>query len=196
MTSPQRLKEQAPGRFRATQWPMIVGLVIVWVLFWGELSVANVLTGLLVGVLVCVVFPLPPIETQARLHPLGLTRFLARFVLDMLISSWRLNRFILGRSKPSWAVLRVRMRCPGDLMMTGTAIAVSAVPGSTVLEVHRATGILYIHVLGADSLAERERAVHEVLRLEARVVRAFGTPDDVAAMEAAETAERVIGPWT
>ncbi|WP_029391326.1 Na+/H+ antiporter subunit E [Streptomyces xiaopingdaonensis] len=196
MTSPQRFKEQAPGRFRATQWPMIVGLMIVWVLLWGELSVANVLTGLLVGVLVCVAFPLPPIETQARLHPLGVTRFLARFVLDMLISSWRLNRFILGQSKPSWAVLRVRMRCPGDLMMTGTAIAVSAVPGSTVLEVHRATGTLYIHVLGADSLAERERAVHEVLRLEARVVRAFGTPDDVAAMEAAETAERVIGPWT
>ncbi|WP_019545705.1 Na+/H+ antiporter subunit E [Streptomyces sulphureus] len=196
MTSPQRFKEQAPGRFRATQWPMIVGLMIVWVLLWGELSVANVLTGLLVGVLVCVVFPLPPIETQARLHLLGFTRFLARFVLDMLISSWRLNRFILGQSKPSWAVLRVRMRCPGDLMMTGTAIAVSAVPGSTVLEVHRATGTLYIHVLGADSLAERERAVHEVLRLEARVVRAFGTPDDVAAMEAAETAERVIGPWT
>ena len=196
MTSPTRFKERAPGRFRATQWPMLLGLVIIWVLLWGELSLANVLTGLLVGGLVCVVFPLPPIETQARLHPIGVARFVLRFVADMLVSSWRLNRFILGPCKPSWAVLRVRMRCPGDLMMTGTAIAVSAVPGSTVLEVHRATGTLYIHVLGADTRAERERAVYEVLRLEARVVRAFGTPDDVAAIDAAETAEKVMGPWT
>ncbi|MFG3255781.1 Na+/H+ antiporter subunit E [Streptomyces sp. NPDC048172] len=193
MTAPQRLPDAS--RLRATQWPMILGLTVLWVLLWGTVSVANVLSGVLVGVLVVFVFPLPPIEKQARLHPVGVLRFALRFIGDMVVSSWRLNKSILAPGPPSCAVLGVRMRCPGDLMLTVTAVAVSAVPGSTVLELDRRAGTLYLHVLGAGSQAERDRARREVLRLEARVVRAFGTPADVAAIDASETAEEVFGPW-
>ncbi|MBR7672027.1 Na+/H+ antiporter subunit E [Streptomyces daliensis] len=181
---------------RATQWPMVAGLTVLWVLLWGTVSPANVLSGVLVGVIVCVLFPLPPIETQARLRPLGLLRFAGRFVADMAVSSWRLNRYILAPGVPACAVLGVRMRCPGDLMLTATAVAVSAVPGSTVLEVHRASGTLYLHVMGASEDSERDRARREVLRLERRVVRAFGTRADVEAIEESERAEREAGKWT
>ncbi|NGO72699.1 Na+/H+ antiporter subunit E [Streptomyces boncukensis] len=193
MTAPQRLHESS--RLRATQWPTVLGLTLLWMLLWGTLSVANVLTGALVGVLVTVVFPLPPIERQARLHPVGLARFALRFAGDMVVSSWRVNRVILARRPPRCAVLGVRMRCPGDLMLTVTAIAVSAVPGSTVLELDRRSGTLYVHVVGAGSAAERDRARREVLRLEERVVRALGTRADVAAIDAAETAREIFGRW-
>lgn len=194
MTAPQRLPEAS--RLRTAQWPMVLGLTLLWILLWGTVSFANVLTGVLVSVLVAVVFPLPPIEKQARLHPVGLVRFALRFAIDMVVSSWRLNRYILGRGKPPCAVLGVRMRCPGDLMLTLTSVAVSAVPGSTVLEMHRRAGVLYLHVLGAGKESERARARRDVLRLEARVVRAFGTRADIDVIKAADTAEEVIGPWT
>lgn len=191
MTAPQRLPEAS--RLRATQWPMVLGLTLLWMLLWGNANPVNAVTGVIVAVLVVMVFPLPPIEKQARWHPLGLARFVGRFTLDMIVSSWRINRYLLGPGKPPCAVLGVRMRCPGDLMLTATAVAVSAVPGSTVLEVHRRSGTLYLHVLGPG--AERERARRETLRLESRVVRAFGTRADVDAITASEAAEEVFGPW-
>ncbi|QPP05052.1 Na+/H+ antiporter subunit E [Streptomyces bathyalis] len=173
-------------RLPAAQWPTVLGLTVVWVLLWGTASVANVVTGILVGVIVCVVFPLPPIEAQVRLRPVGLLRFTVRFLIDMAVSSWRLNRYILGARRPQCAVLAVRMRTPSDLMLTATSVAVAAVPGSNVLDVHRASGTLFVHVVGAGEEAERERARYEVLRLEDRVVRAFGTRADVAALDARE----------
>lgn len=172
------------GRPRAAQWPMVLALTALWVLLWGTLSAANVLTGVLVGVVVCVIFPLPRIETQVRMRPLGILRFAARFAIDMAVSSWRLNRYILGIRPPVCAILAVRLRSPGDLMLTITSAAVAAVPGSNVMDVHRASGTLYLHVIGAGDEKERERARFEVLRLEARVVRAFGTRADVAALDA------------
>lgn len=186
-------------RLRAAQWPMVLGLTVLWVLLWGTPTVANVLTGVLVGVVVCVIFPLPPIETQVRLRPVGILRFTGRFAIDMVVSSWRLNRYILGARPPLCAVLAVRMRSPSDLMLTATSVAVAAVPGSNVLDVHRASGTMYVHVVGAEGEADRERARYDVLRLEDRVVRAFGTRGDVAALDARDdgaggSAER-SGPW-
>lgn len=171
---------------RAAQWPMVLGLALLWTLLWGTVSLANLLTGVLVGVLVCLVFPLPRVETRMRLHPMGLVRLMLRGASDMAVSSWRINRYILSPGRPVCALIRVRLRCPGDLLLTATAIAVSVVPGSTVLEVHRATGTLYLHVMGARDEAGRERARREVLRLERRVVRAFGTREDIAGLRDAE----------
>jgi multicomponent Na+:H+ antiporter subunit E len=193
MSRPHVQEGTAPrrrGRLPAAQWPTVLGLTVVWVLLWGTLSVANVATGIVVGVVVCVIFPLPPIETQVRLRPLGLLRFGARFAVDMVVSSWRLSRYVLGIRPPLCAVLAVRMRSPSDLMLTATSVAVAAVPGSNVLDVHRASGTLYVHVMGAAEDAERERARYEVLRLEDRVVRAFGSRADIAALDAWEDGSR------
>jgi len=175
---------QRPGSRRAAQWPTVLGLALLWILLWGTFSVANVVTGVVVGIVVCVIFPLPPIETRVRLRPVGILRFAARFTLDMVVSSWRLNRYILGMRPPLGAIVAVRLRSPGDLFLTITSAAVSAVPGSNVLDVHRASGTLYLHVVGAGEESERSRARYEVLRLEARVVRAFGTRADIAALDA------------
>ncbi|MBQ0864784.1 Na+/H+ antiporter subunit E [Streptomyces smyrnaeus] len=193
MTAPQRLPEAS--RLRATQWPMVLGLTLLWLLLWGTPTPANIVTGVLVALLVVLVFPLPPIEKQSHPHPLGILRFVARFALDMVVSSWRINRSILALGRPRCAVLAVRMRCPGDLLLTATAVAVTAVPGSTVLEVDRRSGTLYLHVLGGDREEDLARARRDALRLETRVVEAFGTAADVAAIRASETAQEVFGRW-
>lgn len=191
---PDGAPRRGRSRLRAAQWPMVLGLTALWVLLWGTLSIANVATGVLVGVVVCVVFPLPRIDAQVRLRPVGLVRFAVRFAIDMGVSSWRLSRYILGPGKPLCAVLAVRMRSPSDLTLTATSVAVAAVPGSNVLDVHRASGTLYLHVLGAGDEAARERARYEVLRLEDRIVRAVGTRADLAALDARDGRVRSSGP--
>ena len=54
--------------------------------------------------------------------------------------------FALG-SVPRSSIVRVQLRSRSDLYLTQTAELVSLVPGTIVLEVHRATSTLYLHCL-------------------------------------------------
>lgn len=175
---------------RRIQWPLVLWLIVVWVLLWGKVTAGNVLTGLAVGVVLCLAFPLPPLELELRLHPVGLARFAARFVADLTVAGLRTVRQILGPGPLPCAVLAVPLRSRGDLMLTATAVAVSAVPGSAVLELQRSTGTLFVHVMGsgADTDADDyEQARAEVRRLERLVVRAFGTRAEIAELSGPET---------
>ncbi|MDF9813411.1 Na+/H+ antiporter subunit E [Streptomyces sp. SPB162] len=164
---------------RGHQWPLVGWLVVVWVLLWGNVTAANVITGAVVAVVLCLVFPLPPLILGMRIHPIGLVRFAALFLADLTVSGLRTVWQTLSPGPLPCAVLAVRLRCPGDLMLTATAIAVSAVPGSAVLEVQRSTATLFVHVMGVDS----EEARDGVRRLESLVVRAFGTRAEIEELD-------------
>jgi multicomponent Na+:H+ antiporter subunit E len=168
---------------RSIQWPLVFWLVVVWVLLWGNVTVGNVLTGLAVGVVLILAFPLPPLELELRLHPVGLVRFVVRFLADLSVAGLRTVWQILGPAPLPCAVLAVPLRSRGDLMLTATAVAVCAVPGSAVLELQRSTGTLFVHVMGSDS-AGTEQARADVQRLERLVVRAFGTRAEIAELTA------------
>ncbi|NEA56357.1 Na+/H+ antiporter subunit E [Streptomyces sp. SID13666] len=168
---------------RGIEWPLVGWLVVVWVLLWGSLTAANVVTGLVVAVVLCLVFPLPPLNLGLRIHPVGLVRFAALFLVDLTVSGLRTAWQTLTPAPLPCAVLAVRLRCSGDLMLAATAIAVSAVPGSAVLEVQRSTATLFVHVMGSDI----EEARDGVRRLETLVVRAFGTRAEIASLDAGGT---------
>lgn len=75
-------------RVRATfQWPVVLLLAAVWVLLWGELTILNVVSGIVVAVVVLAAFPLPPIERPVRVRPLGLVRLTVRFGYDLVVAS-------------------------------------------------------------------------------------------------------------
>lgn len=164
---------------RGIEWPLAGWLVVVWVLLWGSLTPANVITGLIVAVVLCLVFPLPPLGLGLRIHPVGLARFAVLFLLDLTVSGLRTAWQSLAPGPLPCAVLAVRLRCSGDLILTATAIAVSAAPGSAVLEVQRSTATLFVHVMGSDT----EQAREAVRRLEVLVVRAFGTRTEIASLD-------------
>ncbi|MEU6854655.1 Na+/H+ antiporter subunit E [Actinacidiphila alni] len=172
---------------RRIQWPLVVWLIVVWVLLWGKVTAGNVLTGLAVGVVLCLAFPLPPLELELRLHPVGLARFAARFVADLTVAGLRTVAQILGPGPLPCAVLAVPLRSRGDLMLTATAVAVSAVPGSAVVELQRSTSTLFVHVMSSRAdAASLEQARDEVRRLERLVVRAFGTRAEIAELSSTD----------
>ncbi|RBL84484.1 hypothetical protein DDE05_23550, partial [Streptomyces cavourensis] len=49
-----------------------------------------------------------------------------------------------------------------DLMLAAVAVAVSNVPGGSVIEVRRATATVFLHVLDADRPEQLEAARHQV----------------------------------
>jgi multicomponent Na+:H+ antiporter subunit E len=192
-----------PGPERPThlvrhQLPLLVWLVLVWMLLWGTWSWANLISGSVLAVLVTVLLPLPPVVGGARLHPVGLLVFLGHFVVDLVLSAaqvaWQTIR--PGGIRHS-AIIRVQMRTDSDLLLTIVAEALTLVPGSLVIDMDRPQRTLAMHILHVRDLADVERRRAAVLAEEERVVRAFGSADDIAALAHAPGAAAVgTGAWT
>ena len=189
MTAPAADGTRRTRRFHPV--PLVV-LTGVWVLLWDEISVFLVLTGLLVALLVTVVFPLPPIDLHGRFRPLQGLKLVARLLTDAYRASLDVVRlaFRFGRV-PRSSIVRVQLRSRSDLYLTVTAEQVSLVPGTIVLEAHRASSTLYLHVLGATDDAAIAAAVQGVLDAEARAIRTFGSAAEVAALKAGDPQPKV-----
>ncbi|MGW6128599.1 Na+/H+ antiporter subunit E [Cellulomonas sp. NPDC055163] len=163
------------------QWGTTLWLTAVWVLLWGDLSVANLLVGLLLGYLVTHGLRMTPIDFHGRLRPLGLAHLVTRFLLDLARASFEVSLIALRpRYTPRGAVIGVQLRSHSDLYLTMTAELCSLVPGSLVVEAHRVTGVLYLHVLDVEQSGGIEAARQVVLDQEERVLRALASDAELA----------------
>jgi len=164
------------------QWSAILWLALVWVLLWGSLTWGNVLAGLLVGVLVVVLLPLPALPFHGRVRPLRVLALFARFGADLTVASFQVAwQALRPGQEPRGAVVGVRLRNPSDIYLTVTAELSSLVPGSLVVEVHRLTGMLYLHVLDLEAYGGVDKVRADVLALEARVLRALASDAELEA---------------
>jgi multicomponent Na+:H+ antiporter subunit E len=162
------------------QVPLLLWLVVLWTLLWDRVSALSIVTGVLLALLVTRVFYLPPVELPGRVNPLGVLAFLVRFVFDLVRASFQVAWLALDpRSVPTSSIVAVQLSTKSDLSLTLTALAVSLVPGSLVVEADRQDDILYLHVLGTETPDDVERARADVLAVEERIVRAIGSRDDV-----------------
>ena len=168
------------------QLPLLVWLVLVWMLLWGTWSWANLISGVVVGVAVTLLLPLPPVVGGTRVRPVAVLRFLGHFFVDLVISAaqvaWQTIR--PGGIQHS-AILLVQMRTDSDLLLTIVAESLTLVPGSLVIDMDRESRTLSMHILHVRDAADVERRRAAVLAEEERVVRAFGSADEIAALGAA-----------
>ncbi|MBW8730737.1 MAG: Na+/H+ antiporter subunit E [Terrabacter sp.] len=186
-TTPQ--EPESPRRRRRVLQPRAVATIaLAWVLLWDRLTWGNVVNGVLVGLLVTYAFPLPSIEFQGRLRPHRVLLLIAHFLVDLVGASWQVMRLAFGRRRLHNAVIEVQLRSRSDFYLTLTAELVALVPGSVVVDARRSTSVLYLHLLDVrgDSAIEAQRA--HVLAIERRVVRALGSREEIAALEAGD-------PW-
>lgn len=167
------------------QLPLLGWLVLVWMLLWGTWSWANLLSGALVAVLVARLLPLPPVTEHARLRPLAVLRFLGRFLLDLARSSAEVGWAAVrpGGGPVRAAIIEVQLRTDSDLLLTVIAETLTLVPGSLVLDVDRRRSVLLMHVLPVRTEADVEEQRRSVLAVEERVVRAFGSAREIAALD-------------
>lgn len=162
------------------QLPLLVALVVLWMLLWGTISWISVLSGILVAIVVTRVFYLPPVELSGRFNPFWFLVFLGRFLFDVVVASFTVaGQAFRPRGVRSNAVIAVDLVTVSDFITTLTALAVSLVPGSLVIEVDRDRSILYLHSLGVDDREGVEQIRHKVLGVERAIVRAVGSRADV-----------------
>ncbi|WP_182112411.1 MULTISPECIES: Na+/H+ antiporter subunit E [unclassified Actinotalea] len=170
-------------RRRSLGFPLlaVAWLTVIWVLLWGDLSIANVLSGIVIAVVVVRLLRMPVIDFHGRVHPGALAYLLYRFAVDLVVASTQVTLLALDpRRTPRSAVIAVQLRSHSDLYLTLTAQFCSLVPGSVVVEAHRTTGMLYVHVLDVDMAHGVDAARQHVLDQEERILRALASDEELA----------------
>ena len=169
------------------QLPLLVGLVVLWMVLWGQLTWVSILTGIIVAIAVTRVLYLPPADISGRLYVLYLAVFLVHFAVDVAVASFTVAFQALSpRPIPLSSVIGIQLRTRSDFVMTLDAIAMSLVPGSIVVEVDRERSILYFHSFDTTTAADIEAMRRKVLVIESRIVRAIGSKEDLARIESTE----------
>ncbi|MEH6780814.1 MAG: Na+/H+ antiporter subunit E [Rhodoglobus sp.] len=169
------------------QLPLLVGLVVLWMVLWGQLTWVSILTGIIVAIAVTRVLYLPPADISGRLNVWYLAVFLVHFAVDVAVASFTVAFQALSpRPIPLSSVIGIQLRTRSDFVMTLDAIAMSLVPGSIVVEVDRERSILYFHSFDTTTAADIEAMRRKVLVIESRIVRAIGSKEDLARIESTE----------
>ncbi|HWG28678.1 Na+/H+ antiporter subunit E [Actinospica sp.] len=160
---------------RATSPIAVVWLLGVWLLLWGSVSPLAIGSGLLIAVGLLWFTPQPAVEIGLRFRPLAALSLLLFVTLDLFISSCRVAWHVLTPRLPESAIYDVPLRVRGGLMISMVAVAVTAVPGSTVVDARPEDGVLEIHVFDASSPEAEHNLRRDVRLLELRITAAFGS---------------------
>ncbi len=98
----------------------LVWLTAVWVLLWGDLSWGNVVNGLLLGLFVTVLMPLPRVRGLGAFRPLAVAVLVGRFAIDVVGGALQVSRLALRRRPPHSAVVKVQLRSHSDAILAAT----------------------------------------------------------------------------
>lgn len=158
---------------------LFVVCMVAWLAMWGDISVANLASGVVaVPLALWLSSQLPGDGIRHTLHPLGVLRLLAHFVRLLWISNWTVVKTSL-RPTPS-ALRAANVATPltqrSPLVTTIVSNFITLTPGTLTLDAVLETGsvpMLYIHVLG---FVDVETVRSDVAQIEQWVIAAV-TPD-------------------
>lgn len=158
---------------RRIQLGPLVLLALVWVLLWGRFTWATTIGGLLIGLGVLLMFPLPPLSLGLRIRPWPLLVLFLRFNADLIKASIQVAWVaVTPWAHPRGGFVLVRLRCEDDLFAVITAEMTALVPGTIVIDLVPSRRELLLHVFDADEEG-RERVRDRVLAQEERVLHAL-----------------------
>ncbi len=151
--------------------PRVVALFGFWILLWGEWSVANLLSGVVVVPLVSWLFAHRR-QPQYVLRPWGALKLLWFVLFSLITSSLRVALAVVAPTprRTVTSVQTVQLERGSAFIAAIVGNAITLTPGTMTLDVDRSAVSLSVHVLGeVDPDAFRA----EVLKLERLVDEAF-----------------------
>jgi multicomponent Na+:H+ antiporter subunit E len=161
-----------------------VVLVAIWVLLWGSWSAANVLSGIAVAAVLIAVFV--PAERRRRgilsVRPVALVRLGLYLLRQLVLANVVLIREVLHRrSRIRTGVIAVPVTGCSEQLVTMLANLVAMAPGTMPVELRDEPAVMYVHVL---HLRDVEEVRAELVHLRDLLIRALGSPEAVASLEA------------
>ena len=153
---------------------VLVWLVLVWILLWGNISAANIVSGLAVALVITVLLPLPPVPVEGRVHLLSLARLVAQVTWYLVWSSTQVAWLAIRPAPPPLtAVLRAHLDIKSDLVLALAVNIINLIPGSIVLEIDQVRRIIYVHVIDVSTDRAVNQFYRQVRQVEHLLVAAF-----------------------
>ena len=160
-------------RYTLRVW-MVCWLILVWILLWGTVSPANIISGLAIALVITLLLPLPVVPIEGRVHLLSLLRLIGQVAYLLVLSSVQVAWLAVKPGPPPLtAVLRVRLAVKSDLVLALAANIITLIPGSIVLEIDQTRRLLYAHVIDVGSDASVDRFYRQISDLERLLVASF-----------------------
>lgn len=156
----------------------VLALAAGWVALWGEISVANIFWGIVVGIGVTLAFPSHTNGNGFR--PIAMLVLLARFVVMLVLATAQVVVAVLRpRLHLDQAIVAVPLVTDDRVIATMVANGTSLTPGTLTIDLGPEPSpgegwILYVHVLNLTSAADVIASAH---KLEALTTAAFPPPD-------------------
>ena len=161
--------------------PLVAGLTVLWALLWGSWTPLTLLCGIVVALLVTQALPLPPVPLSARFSIVHVLRFLVVWSGLVIVASFRVAWVAFRpRGVRRSSITLVQLHSTSEMTFTLATLAVSLVPGSYVADVDLRRRRLLLHVLDTERLEQVDDERRMALRIEAMVIRALGSKQDVS----------------
>ncbi|OFQ57535.1 cation:proton antiporter [Corynebacterium sp. HMSC035E02] len=159
-------------RFRP--WFM-VWIVVMWCMLMGEVTVANLVGGLLVSLFIVFALPLPAMPVAGISVSWGkLIVFMAQWFVELLEASIMVGWLaVRPQPVPKTAIVKLPMRVENEFILSLAVSLYNLQPGGTVSDIDIANRMLTIHLLNADSEKDLEREIAAVRKLEADMIAIF-----------------------
>ena len=136
-------------------------LLILWIALWGEISVANVITGVVVISALAVLFP-GKLRSSHRIRIIPAVSFSFYMLRSIITASWDVIRAVLvpNEQRRHAEIIHVHLKSTSSLVRAVTANTISLTPGTIIVSIDSETADMEIHVLGKTDSAEFQNAIH------------------------------------
>ncbi len=153
---------------------VLAWLTLVWILLWGNISAANILSGLAIALVITVLLPLPPVPVQGKVHLVSLLNLIVRVSWYLVVSSTQIAWLAIRPGPPPInAVLRAQLSIKSDLVLALAVNIITLIPGSIVLEIDQRRRLIYAHVIDVGSQRSVENFYAQINRVEQLLIKAF-----------------------
>ncbi|HUS62557.1 MAG TPA: Na+/H+ antiporter subunit E [Acidimicrobiales bacterium] len=151
-------------------------LAVLWLLAWGQITVANITSGAIVAAVLLLSFPVATsVGRHQRLRPAGAARLCGYVIAQLVTSNLVMIREVLRRRPaPRPGVLAHRLREPSEEVITIMTSVIALSPGTMAVDVDERSTTVYVHFLLLDDI---EAARATLVRLERLVVDTISRSD-------------------
>lgn len=138
-----------------------LGLIVIWVALWGNVSLVNVLSGLFMAAALSILFP-GPLRHGHRIRPIAAMSFFFYMLRSIVLSSRDVIIAVLlpNEQRRHAEVIRVSLISKSQLVNAIAANTISLTPGTVVISIDPEGHYFDIHVLGHYDTKEFHQLIH------------------------------------
>lgn len=152
-------------------------LVVLWVLLWGNISVAKAVTGIGLVLVLFFVFPSKrPTFPLTVFRPIAIIRLGVAFVWGLFVANIQMARLAIDpRRIGKSAVVELSLRSTNRQVLMVVATMTALTPGSLVMKVRQQQPIILLHIF---TPGEIQGVIDSVHHIEDLAIAAFSVAED------------------